>query len=116
MAGEDQYTVTVGKAFRERKRRCTLKRMGWQWHRTRRVAPSRVDRHWLVLAVATLWVLAHGPRVEEARHRPLSMFQLGWCQAQRLLHRGYGWARVWQQPLPGPDSPDGLQQVDSPTG
>ena len=103
VAGEGQYMVTAGKAFRERKRRCTLivlwapgreapwvvltdkapddvdlgaygmrvwieqgfrtlKRMGWQWHHTRRVAPSRVDRHWLVLAVATLRVLAHGTR------------------------------------------------------
>ena len=42
------------------------RRMGWQWHRTRRLDPARVDRHWLVLAVATLWVLAHGTRVEEA--------------------------------------------------
>ena len=110
--------------------------MGWQWHRTRRLDPDRVDRHWLVLAVATLWVLAHGTRVEEAhlrglapgrvrrppltpaaaRHRPLSVFQLGWCQAQRLLHRGYGWARVWLQPLPGPDPPGELQRVDPPIG
>ncbi len=177
VAREGQYTVTAGKAFRERKRRCTLivlwvpgqdhpwvvltdeapdavdlgayglrvwieqgfrtrKRMGWQWHRTRRLDPARVDRHWLVLAVATLWVLAYGTRVEEARlrglapgrvrrpppepaapdHRPLSLFQLGWCQAQRLLHRGYAWARVWLQPLPGPDPPDGMQPVDPPTG
>ena len=39
----------------------TLKRMGWQWHRTRRLDPARVDRHWLVLA--------YGTRVEEARLR-----------------------------------------------
>ena len=110
VAREGQYTVTAGKAFRERKRSCTLivlwvpgqehpwvvltdeapddvelgayglrvwieqgfrtlKRMGWQWHRTRRRDPARVDRHGLVLAVATLWVLAHGTRVEEARLR-----------------------------------------------
>ena len=177
VAREGQYTVTAGKAFRERKRACTLiglwasgqetpwvlltdeapgnvdlgaygmrvwieqgfrtlKRMGWQWHRTRRTDPTRVDRHWLVLAVATLWVLAHGTRVEEARLRglapgrvrrpplepaaarlrPLSLFQLGWFQAQRLLHRGYGWARVWLQPLPGPDPPAELQWVDPPSG
>ncbi len=111
-----------------------LKRMGWQWHRTRRVDPTRVDRHWLVLAVATLWVLAYGTRVEEAllrglapgqmrqpplvptvaRDRPLSVFQLGLFQAQRLLHRGYAWARVWLQPLPGPAPPWELQWVDSP--
>ena len=50
----------------------SLKRMGWQWHRTRRLDPVRVDRHWLVLAVATLWVLAHGTRVEEAYLRGLA--------------------------------------------
>jgi len=177
VAGEGQYTVTAGRAFHVRKRRCTLivlwvpgqeapwvlltdeppdrvqlgaygmrvwieqgfrmrKRMGWQWHRTRRTDPARVDRHWLVLAVATLWVLAHGTRVEEARlrglapgrvrrppltpaaaqDRPLSLFQLGWFQAQRLLHRGYAWSRVWLQPLPGPDPPGELQWVDPPTG
>ncbi len=49
-----------------------------------------------------------------ACHRPLSVFQLGWFQAQRLLHRGHAWARVWLQPLPGPDPPDGMQWVDPP--
>ncbi len=88
-----------------------LKRMGWQWHRTRRLDPARVDRHELVLAVATLWVLAHGTRVEEAYlrglapgrvrtpplqpttvspPRPLSVFQLGLARVQWLLHRGHG--------------------------
>ena len=177
VARPGQYTVTVGRAFRQRKRRGTLivlwmpgqetpwvvltdespddvdlgayglrvgmeqgfrtlKRMGWQWQRTRRTEPARVDRHWLVLAVATLWVLAHGTRVEEARlrglapgrvrrpplmpavaeDRTLSLFQLGRFQVQRLLHRGYAWARVWLQPLPGPDPPQDLQRVDPPTG
>jgi transposase len=32
-----------------------LKGVGWQWQRTRRTDPERVARHWLVLAVATLW-------------------------------------------------------------
>ena len=47
--------------------------MGWQWQRTpaRHGPRPRVDRHWL-LAVATLWVLAHGTRVEEARLRGLA--------------------------------------------
>ena len=113
VAREGQYTVTAEKAFRARKRACTLivlrvpgqdhpwvvltdeppddvdlgayglrvwieqgfrtlKRMGWQWHRTRRLDPARVDRHWLVLAVATLWILAYGTRVEEARLRGLA--------------------------------------------
>ena len=86
----------------------TLKRMGWQWHRTRRQDPDRVARHWLVLA--------YGMRVEEARHRPLSVFQLSRSRTQRLLHRGYSWARVWLQPLPGPDPPGELAWVDPPAG
>ncbi len=113
-----------------------LKRMGWQWHRTRRVDPDRVDRHWLVLAVATLWVLAYGTRVEEAAlrglapgrlrtpplkpttagTRPLSVFQLGLRQVQHLLPRGYAWARVWLQPTPGPDPPPDLQWVEPDAG
>ena len=40
-----------------------LKREGWDGRRT---DPERVDRHWLVMAVATLQVLAHGTRVEDA--------------------------------------------------
>lgn len=59
-----------------------LKRMGWQWERTRRTDPVRVARHWLVLAVATAWVLAHGGEDPGApppprRPPPLSAFQRG---------------------------------------
>ena len=71
----------------------------------------------------TLWVLAYGIRVEEARlqgsapvgcddrpwSRPLNLFQLGWGQTQLLLHRVYAWARVWLQPLSGPEPPAELQ-------
>ena len=42
------------------------RRMGWQWHRSRRLDPDRVDRHWLVLAVATLRV----PAAARAWRRP----------------------------------------------
>ena len=48
-----------------------LKGLGWQWQRSRRTDPARVARHWLVLAVASLWVLAHGTRVEDAHGRGL---------------------------------------------
>jgi hypothetical protein len=37
-----------------------IKSMGWQWERTRRVEGARVQRHWLVLAVATLLAAAYG--------------------------------------------------------
>jgi hypothetical protein len=31
---------------------------GWQWQYTKMTAPGRVERHWLALAVATLWLVA----------------------------------------------------------
>ena len=37
-----------------------------EWQHTRRTDPARVARHWLVLAVAMLWVLAYGTRAEDA--------------------------------------------------
>ena len=48
-----------------------LKTVGWKWHKTRRLEPTRVSRHWLVLAIATLLAVAYGTRREEAaaRHR-----------------------------------------------
>lgn len=46
-----------------------LKGTGWEWQKTRRADPDRVARHWLVLAVATLWVLAAGTRAEDTAAR-----------------------------------------------
>ena len=48
-----------------------LKTVGWKWHKTRRLKPTRVGRHWLVLAIATWLAVAYGTRREdaEARHR-----------------------------------------------
>ncbi len=48
-----------------------LKTVGWKWHKTRRLDPTRVGRHWLVLAIATWLAVAYGTRREEAeaRHR-----------------------------------------------
>ena len=43
-----------------------LKGVGWQWEHTRRTDPVRAARHWLVLAVAMVWVMAYGTRVELA--------------------------------------------------
>ena len=43
-----------------------LKSVGWQWQKARRTAPALVERHWLVLSVATLLTLAFGSRVEDA--------------------------------------------------
>src|SRR5262245_9224146 len=45
-----------------------IKGGGWQWHKTRMEDPGRVERLWLVLAAATVWVVAVGAE-EEARDR-----------------------------------------------
>jgi hypothetical protein len=104
-----------------------LKGVGWQWQRTRRTNPDRIARHWLVLAVAMVWVLAYGTRVEDADRRHLpparlltppstpsmppqarqpqrrnSVFVLGWNWLRTTLLRGYLWRRLWLLPEPWP--------------
>jgi hypothetical protein len=102
-----------------------LKSLGWQWQRTRRTVPDRVARHWLVLAVATLWTVAVGTRVEDATgqhlpparlHRPpprpiaprprvVSLLRQGSNWLLHQLLRGRVWRRLWLTPDPWP-SPD----------
>jgi len=36
------------------------KRGGWRWNHTRMTKPNRAERHWLAIAVATLWAVAVG--------------------------------------------------------
>jgi hypothetical protein len=71
-----------------------LKSMGWGWQRSRVRQPVRVARLLVVLAVATLWMLALGQRVvrngwrgqlESRARRCLSTFQLGrrWLARRR---------------------------------
>jgi hypothetical protein len=43
-----------------------LKSGGWQWQATRMTEPDRVERLWLVMAVATCYVLAVGGEADEA--------------------------------------------------
>lgn len=40
------------------------KRGGWNWHHTKMEDPARAERHWLVMAVATLWVVSVGGEVD----------------------------------------------------
>jgi len=42
-----------------------IKSGGWQWQYTRMTDPGRLERHWLAIAVATLWVVAIGGEVAE---------------------------------------------------
>ncbi len=108
-----------------------LKGMGWQWQRTRRTDPERVARHWLVLAVATVWVLASGTRAEDAelrnlppgrlraaptplvgpsqtKPRQVSLFQRGLTWLRQQLNRRL-WSRLWLNPEPWPNPPPSLQ-------
>ncbi len=113
-----------------------LKGVGWHWERTRRADPDRVARHWLVLAVATLWAVATGTRVEEAdlrgvapanlrtavppaprsRPRERAVFAVGvtWLRWQLLRVRRL-WTRLWLWPEPWPQPPPGLTVVVVPT-
>lgn len=106
-----------------------LKGVGWQWQRSRRTDPDRVTRHWLVLAVATLWVMACGTRVEDAQRmglpperlqrppavagaetpskgRTVSVFRLGLTWLRQQLGRGRLWLRLWLLPEAWPQSPN----------
>lgn len=108
-----------------------LKGVGWQWQHTRRTNPQRVARHWLVLAVAMLWVLAYGTRAEDAetqglppgrllrpplhprwlQQRKVSLFRQGRIWLTRQLLRGKPWRRLWLAPDPWPSIPEHLQLI-----
>ena len=101
-----------------------LKSLGWPWQMTRREDPERGARHWLVMAVASLWVLGGGTRVEDAaplettpdrirvppalppptERATSSLFGRGMSAARRQLGHGRIWQRLWLRPsiLPGP--------------
>jgi hypothetical protein len=98
----------------------TLKSRLWDWQRTRRTDPGRIARHWLVLAVAIVFCVATGTRVEEATwldrepadlrspprvppptppSRTLSLVSQGrdWLCWQLLRHRRL-WRQIWLRP------------------
>src|SRR5262249_24400173 len=94
--------------------------VGCRCQQPRRPEPTRVARHGLVLAVAMVWVLADGTRVEEAtqadlppaqghtprpltyrkRRRWVSVFRLGLSWLRLHLARGRLWCRLWLGPEP----------------
>lgn len=78
-----------------------IKRSGLAWHRTRITDPERAERHWLVVAVTTLWLVKVGGEVEgngpvetvgPLPRRELSLFWQGACRIVACLTHG--------QPLP----------------
>jgi Transposase DDE domain len=104
-----------------------LKSIGWQWERTRRTDPTRVARYWLVLAVATLWTVAVGTRVEEAwergcapsallhpplaptaGRRVLSVFRRGLHAVRQQVARDRLWRCLWLAPTRWPEPPPSL--------
>ncbi|MDQ3695528.1 MAG: transposase, partial [Chloroflexota bacterium] len=83
-----------------------LKLLGWHWERTRRSDPDRVAWHWLVLSVATLWVVATGTREEDAvdrgrappagRRLTISVVARGLVRVRwQLLRMRRLWTRLW---------------------
>jgi hypothetical protein len=106
-----------------------LKGVGWHWQRTRRTEPDRVARHWLVLAVASIWAMGVGTRAEDAAWRgvapanlrtpvpppaappprTLSVMRRGPHWLRWLLLRARRlWRHLWLAPEPWPTAPPGL--------
>jgi hypothetical protein len=110
-----------------------LKSFGWHWERSRRTNPTRIARHWLVLAIATLLSLAVGTRLEEAaqrglppgrlrrprshtpppaRSRRIAVFARGVTWLHRLVLRGRRWWQaLWLWPEAWPDLPGDVTLV-----
>jgi hypothetical protein len=102
-----------------------LKRIGWGWQKTQRTDPARVERHWLVLAMATFWTVAYGTRIEDAaalqrdparlqsppkapvalRSRTVNLCTVGWNHLRDHLAIGRLWTRLWLRPEPWPADP-----------
>ncbi len=61
-----------------------IKGGGWDWQKTRMDDPGRVERLWLVLAVATLWVVAVGvaDEVQQANQEALRQQEREMQQSQ----------------------------------
>lgn len=106
------------------------KRGGWQWQRTRMTDPGRAARLWLVVAVATLWLVSVGGVAEDAlapstvldvtalggpqrrqrratRLRLVSVFQRGWSTilVALLRHEPLPLGRLIPEPWPALEAP-----------
>lgn len=100
----------------------TIKRGGWQWHRTRMRDPTRAERLWLVVSVATLWLLSVGGEADETvpestipditgilqpqkatKLRMVSVFRQGWMAifVSLIFHGPLPLGRFIPEPWPG---------------
>ena len=70
------------------------KRGGWQWQRTRMTDPGRAARLWLVVAVATLWLVSVGGVAEDARAPGTVLDLTALVGAQRRQRRATRWRLV----------------------
>jgi len=98
-----------------------IKSAGWQWHRTRMTDPHRAARLWLVVALATLWLLSVGGYAEETillatlpdladispplSARPVSIFRRGWSLIMAALLSHSPLPPAYFLPEPWPDEP-----------
>lgn len=93
-----------------------LKGGGWRWDQTRMTDPERVERQWLVLAVATLWVVQVGMTAAadaEAEGAPLTwtdtlglnVARRGWLTVLATLLRSTPLPHGTFAPTPWPDHP-----------
>jgi len=93
----------------------TIKRGGWQWHRTRMTEPYRVSRLWLVISVATLWLLSVGGQADEtipqstcfAITETLAQHQSNKSQLPSVSLFRRGWATILVALLRNEPLPDG---------
>ena len=114
-----------------------VKRGGWHWEQTKLRDPQRIARHWLVLAVATLWVVSVGGEAEataplsglealpalhiarrtcqgRSQARLLSCFRRGVVRIVAGVVSGVAVAlgNFWPEPWPTREAAGGLETMD----
>ena len=105
-----------------------MKSGGWPWQYTRMTDPTRAERPWLAIAIATWWLLSVGgeaeaaipthvsvrsrsPRQQGRRWRSVGIFRRGWSLIMAALfnhHRlpiGHGHPEPWPTWPIAPNNP-----------
>jgi hypothetical protein len=70
-----------------------VKSGGWHWDQTKMRDPARIERHWLVIALATLWVVSIGGAAEE-NGIISGLEELPALEVGRKVRKGAGRARL----------------------